>query len=82
MQAFVVNGIDFEEGAKHTCFLALKDSTYKDSIIYTADLIIVNTKRHKIVSETAKLEDLTIPVPPFTKYSKNQFGLLNNISIN
>jgi|GEM_PF-4277066 len=91
-QAFVINGIDFELDATHDCYLALKSDTIKgnsktqDSIIYTADLIIVNTKTSKVVSFNKELEDVTAPIPPFKpltdpRTDEKHFGLLETLKI-
>ncbi|MBL4705268.1 MAG: hypothetical protein JKY54_12155 [Flavobacteriales bacterium] len=81
-QLFVIHTSDFEYGVKHDCYLALK---HIDGVYYP-DLIILNTKRNKIVgkgSETeANLEDMTAPIPPFKPgHEPENFGLLERLLI-
>ena len=90
-QAFVINGIDFDYGDVHYCYLALKTDTVigiDTTYAYTADLIIVNTKKKggerlvSLVEGTVNLEDLTTPVPPFGEYAQDDFGLIEAVKFN
>lgn len=85
MLAFVISTADFNIGAKHECFLALK----KVKSVYVADLIVYNTENKEIVNReksnsngpgSLEVSDLARPVPPFGD-EYDEFGALIELGI-
>lgn len=81
-QAFSVDGVDFEAGMNHLCYLALKDTVINGDSTHVAELIIVNSRTGEPISlveskgGSQNVEDLTTPTPPF---GRNGFGLLESL---